>query len=164
MDALRGDALQPLRSAFPLEAFEVQPEITEQAWRLRRQHFGKHGLAAAAGGCAVNEENHLERTVLKALEQLKGAVLGRVVTLGGLYGHRGGSGEDVPDDPAVEVLLHLQQQGLRGLRALCLGCEEDEVAILTRARSLQEARVTGLYTIVQVSPPRFLAGSPQVTQ
>ena len=127
--------------AFSPEAFEAQPPISEPEWLRKRQRFGRHG-AGGFEGCAVNAENHLERTVLEAFRKLRSKPLGRLVTVGGLYGERHGEGEEVRDDPAVELLLELQKQQ-RGLRALCLGCEEQEVKSLTRARSLQEARFSG---------------------
>ena len=42
------------------------------------------------------------------LADQSGKPLGLVITVGGLYGHSHGEGEDVLDDPAVELLLDMQ--------------------------------------------------------
>lgn len=140
--ALEEEEVAQLRSVFPSDAFAPEAllsPIGPEAWDAKRQQFGKHGLDANIfPDCAVNNENHLERTTVAVFNQLKSSHLGVVVTVGGLYGHRHGEGEDVLDDPAIELLLEMQRLRTPALRALCLGCEEEQVASLTRARSLQE--------------------------
>ncbi|CAJ1356787.1 unnamed protein product [Effrenium voratum] len=65
--------------------------------------------------CPVNNENHLERTIVAVFRGLKRPPLGIVLTLGGLYGYMDGEGADVADDPAVELLLEMQSRSGRAL-------------------------------------------------
>lgn len=89
--------------------------------------------------CAVNTENHLEKEILAVFRRLRNPPIGSVLTFGGLYGGVHGEGVDVPDDPAVELMLELQQRGNVRLKGLCMFCDEEQVRSLTRAQGLQSA-------------------------
>ncbi|CAJ1336748.1 unnamed protein product [Effrenium voratum] len=132
--------MMQLAAAFPAEAFEkeaLNPPIAIP--EARAQRYG--ASVRIDPGCPVNSENHLERTTVAVFRELKSSPLGVVVTLGGLYGYQSGEGAEIADDPAVELLLEMQQQGLPA-RALCLGCPEGQVASLTRAQTLQQVFTT----------------------
>lgn len=157
MDLSEDDAAQ-LQSVFPFDAFAPEAKlepIAPAAWDAKRLRFGKD--ARPSEGCAVNDENHLERTTVAVFQRLKSEPLGVVVTVGGLYGYSHGEGEDVLDDPAVELLLEMQQNGIRNLRALCLGCEAKQVASLTRARSLQK-----VFQVQALDPQALRSAVPEI--
>eukprot|EP00913_Durusdinium_trenchii_P017066 g16050.t1 len=66
--ALEEEEVAQLRSVFPSDAFAPEAllsPIGPEAWDAKRQQFGKHGLDANIfPDCAVNNENHLERTTV----------------------------------------------------------------------------------------------------
>ncbi|CAE8722158.1 unnamed protein product [Polarella glacialis] len=134
------DEEQQLLSAFPPEAFlpaAVNPPVASGTWSSKLRHYASSDHVDP--DCAVRGENHLERSILDVFQALQLPPIGAVLSIGGLYGGKHGEGAEAPDDPAVELLLELQQT-FRGspasLRAMCWGCKEGEVANLTRAQPL----------------------------
>ncbi|OLP85093.1 Endoplasmic reticulum-Golgi intermediate compartment protein 3 [Symbiodinium microadriaticum] len=103
---------EQLLSAFPAEALTVEarvPQIQSQRWAAK---ILRHAVGARVDpDCAVNTENHLEKEILAVFRRLRNPPIGSVLTFGGLYGGVHGEGVDVPDDPAVELMLELQQRG-----------------------------------------------------
>ncbi|CAE7475624.1 COMT, partial [Symbiodinium sp. KB8] len=131
---------EQLLSAFPAEALTVEarvPQIQSQRWAAK---ILRHAVGARVDpDCAVNTENHLEKEILAVFRRLRNPPIGSVLTFGGLYGGVHGEGVDVPDDPAVELMLELQQRGNVRLKGLCMFCDEEQVRSLTRAQGLQSA-------------------------
>lgn len=129
---------EQLLSAFPAEALTVEaraPQIQSQRWAAK---ILRHAVGARVDpDCAVNTENHLEKEILAVFRRLRNPPIGSVLTFGGLYGGVHGEGVDVPDDPAVELMLELQQRGNVRLKGLCMFCDEEQVRSLTRAQGLQ---------------------------
>ncbi|CAE7298568.1 ergic3 [Symbiodinium natans] len=131
---------EELLNVFPADALTVEarvPQIHGENWAAKlRRHAVGHRVDP---NCAVNSENHLEKEILVVFRQLRSRPLGSVLTFGGLYGGVHGRGADVPDDPAVELMLELQRLGTSQVQGLCVFCDGDQVTSLTRASQLQSA-------------------------
>lgn len=124
--SLTAEESAQLSSVFPKEARQPPP-IEDGAWAAKVQQFAEATRVDIA--CPVRAENHLEKAIVEVYNALRGSPHGAVLNIGGIYGGRDGEGREIPDDPSVELLLHVP-----GARALCWNC--GDVAGVTRAGSL----------------------------
>lgn len=114
-----------LLEPFPKEA-RTSP-VDAGAWAAKVRLHGQSTREDAS--CPVNGENHLEMTVVDVYEALKGVGKHKMLNLGGLYGGVRGDGEDLADDPVVELLRHQPE-----MQVLCWNC--GDVADVSRVGAL----------------------------